>query len=80
MRRLADRIGETVAGIVEIHANDTSAWSGPTFAAALGTIYGIRYEIFRRKFFIKFLNNFIAQLTPFFFYLDRRLPGDRGLA
>ncbi|NNG03907.1 MAG: ABC transporter ATP-binding protein, partial [Inquilinus sp.] len=33
-----------------------------------GRIYEIRYEIFRRKFFIKFLNNFINQLTPFFFY------------
>ena len=41
-----------------------------------GTIYDIRFEIYQRKFFVKFLNNFIAQLTPFFFYLDRRLSGD----
>ena len=34
----------------------------------LGTIYDIRFEIYRRKFFVKFLNNFIGQLTPFFFY------------
>src|SRR5262249_46056469 len=26
------------------------------------------FEIYKRKFFMKFLNNFIAQLTPFFFY------------
>ncbi|SMH61542.1 ABC transporter ATP-binding protein [Azospirillum agricola] len=28
----------------------------------------IRLEIYRRKFFIKSLNNFITHLTPFFFY------------
>ena len=34
----------------------------------LGRIYDIRFEIYQRKFFVKFLNNFIGQLTPFFFY------------
>ena len=34
----------------------------------LGTIYWIRYDIYRKKFFIKFLNTFLGQLTPFFFY------------
>ena len=34
----------------------------------MGAIYDIRFEIYRRKFFVKFLNNFINQLTPFFFY------------
>ena len=33
----------------------------------LDRIFRIRYDIYRKKFFIKFLNNFIAQLTPFFF-------------
>ena len=28
----------------------------------------IRIEIFRRKFTIKIINNFLNQLTPFFFY------------
>ena len=35
---------------------------------ASGKIYGIRFDIFKRKFFVKFLNNFLAQITPFFFY------------
>src|SRR5262249_45262376 len=26
------------------------------------------FEIFQRKFFVKFLNNFLNQLTPFFFF------------
>src|SRR5207302_6519728 len=32
-------------------------------------IYDISFEIYNRKFFAKFLNNFINQLTPFFFFL-----------
>src|SRR6185436_9937343 len=34
----------------------------------LGMIYKIRFDIYKRKFFVKFLNNFLAQITPFFFY------------
>src|SRR5207248_9229290 len=56
------------AGIVDIHANDTVKLQLSTFAHLLGAIYDIRFEIYQRKFFVKFLNNFIAQLTPFFFY------------
>ena len=45
-----------------------SRYERADFAHRLGRIYDIRFEIFQRKFFIKFLNNFLAQLTPFFFY------------
>lgn len=69
VRRLAERIGEGVAGIEEVHAHDTAEWHRADFASWVGTIYDIRLRIYRKKFFIKFLNNFIAQLTPFFFYL-----------
>ena len=69
MRQISDRIGESVSGMPEIHAHDTSAWHLADFAHRYGDIYDIRFEIFQRKFFIKFLNNFINQLTPFFFYL-----------
>ncbi len=68
VRKLSDRIGESISGVQEIHANNTARFALATFTAQLGEIYTIRYEIYRRKFFIKFLNNFIAQLTPFFFY------------
>ena len=68
VRRLAERIGETVSGVEEVHANDTSELHRADFSRWVGTIYGIRLRIYRKKFFIKFLNNFIAQLTPFFFY------------
>ena len=68
VRVLAEKIGEAVSGIEEVHANDGARRILARFTERLGVIYDIRYEIFRRKFFIKFLNNFIAQLTPFFFY------------
>ncbi|MBK4723591.1 hypothetical protein JJL56_32655 [Azospirillum sp. YIM DDC1] len=44
--------------------------SPPVLAVAqsLKRVQAIRLDIYRRKFFIKGLNNFIAHLTPFFFY------------
>ena len=68
VRQLSDRIGETVSGVVEIHASGTASLHQADTSDRLGKIFDIRYEIFRRKFFIKFLNNFLNQLTPFFFY------------
>src|SRR5260221_7712822 len=68
VRQVADRVGDSAAGIVEIYANDAVRLRLANFAGFLGVIYDIRFEIYRRKFFVKFLNNFIAQLTPFFFY------------
>jgi ABC-type multidrug transport system fused ATPase/permease subunit len=67
-RKLSGRIGETVSGITEVHANDTSHYERAHISQRLGKIFLIRFDIYKRKFFIKFLNNFIAQLTPFFFY------------
>lgn len=68
VRKLADRIGETIAGVAEVHAHDTSALERTDVSDRLGVIFDIRYRIFKLKYFIKFLNNFIGQLTPFFFY------------
>jgi putative ABC transport system ATP-binding protein len=68
VRQVADRVHESAAGIVDIQSNDAVKLQLTGFAHLLGTIYGIRFEIYQRKFFVKFLNNFIAQLTPFFFY------------
>jgi ABC-type multidrug transport system fused ATPase/permease subunit len=68
VRRLSERVGEAVSAVEEIHAHDTSEWHRADFARWVGTIYEIRFRIYRKKFFIKFLNNFIAQVTPFFFF------------
>jgi ABC-type multidrug transport system fused ATPase/permease subunit len=68
VRQVADKVQESAAGIVEIQANDTVKLQLTDFAHVLGIIYDIRFEIYQRKFFAKFLNNFLGQLTPFFFY------------
>lgn len=68
VRKLSERIGETVAGVGEIHAHDTAQYELADFSHQLGTIFGIRMKIYRLKFLIKFINNFLAQVTPFFFF------------
>jgi putative ABC transport system ATP-binding protein len=68
VRRLAERISETVGGVRDIRANDRTMYERARFARELGVVFNIRYQIYRKKFFIKFLNNFLAQLGPFFFY------------
>ncbi|MFT3810346.1 MAG: ATP-binding cassette domain-containing protein [Micropepsaceae bacterium] len=67
-RELSGRVAEIVDAAADIQANDTSNWERADITRRLGRIYDIRYEIYRRKFFVKFLNNFLAQVTPFFFY------------
>ncbi len=67
VRHLSQRIGEVTSVIEAVHVNYADQMQLDTFAGHLGRILDIRYAIYKKKFFIKFLNNFIAQLTPFFF-------------
>ena len=67
-RQLAGRIGEMVDGIGTIHAYDTSNFERADASHRLGDIFRIRYDLYQWKFLVKFINNFLAQLTPFFFY------------
>ncbi len=68
VRILSDQLGETVSGVEEVRAHDGSNYMRATFSNQLGKIYDVRYRIYLLKFIIKFLNNFIQQLGPFFFY------------
>jgi putative ABC transport system ATP-binding protein len=68
-RALAGRIAETVDGAVEIHTNDTSNYERADIIDRLGAIFLIRFELYKRKFFVKYLNNMLAATTPFLFYL-----------
>jgi ABC-type phosphate transport system ATPase subunit len=52
----------------DIHSHYTRRYEQATISDRLGKIYDIRFDIYKRKFFIKFLNNFLSVLTPFFFY------------
>lgn len=68
VRRLAADIGETAAGVSDIRINGGLRYRSSLFSSRLGKLYDIRFAIYQKKFFMKFLNNFINQLTPFFFY------------
>ena len=68
-RELSGRVGEIVDGIGAIHINDTSNFERADIAARLGRIFKIRYDLYQWKFMVKFINNFLAQITPFLFYM-----------
>jgi len=50
VRRLSERIGEAVTGAHEIHANDTSQFELADLSDRLGSLYNIRFEIYKKKF------------------------------
>ena len=68
VRRISDKIGETVQGVQEIHTHDASRWVLTDFTQHLDGMFELRYRIYNLKFLIKLLNNFIQQLGPFFFF------------
>ncbi len=67
-RKLSERIGETVDGVRDVHLHGTAQYELADFGQRLGRLFLIRKKIYITKFFIKFLNNFLNQLTPFFFF------------
>ncbi|WP_051631301.1 ABC transporter transmembrane domain-containing protein [Afifella pfennigii] len=68
LRELSEDVGTSIAGIRDIHANNTAAYHLAEFTSRLQKNFEIRYAIFKRKFMIKFINNLMNQITPFFFY------------
>jgi len=68
-RQLAGRIAECVDGATVIHVHDTSNFERADIVGRLGLIFGIRFRLYQLKFAVKFLNNLLAQVTPFLFYL-----------
>jgi putative ABC transport system ATP-binding protein len=67
-RQLAGRIGEIVESSPAIRAHGTDPYERSEIGSRLGGLFFIRLDLYNRKFAIKFLNNLLAQLTPFFFY------------
>jgi ABC-type multidrug transport system fused ATPase/permease subunit len=68
VRALAAEIGEGAVGASTLRVNGGWRYRMAMVSDRLGRLYALRFEIFQKKFFMKFLNNFIGQLTPFFFY------------
>jgi putative ABC transport system ATP-binding protein len=67
-RQLAGRIAEVQDGIEVVHVHNSYSWERAEVGERLFNLFTIRLKIYNRKFFVKSLNNFLAQLTPFFFY------------
>jgi putative ABC transport system ATP-binding protein len=67
-RKLAGRVGEIVDGIEAIHIHDARRWERADISHRLYTLFDLRFRLFKRKFVVKYLNNMLAQVTPFLFY------------
>ncbi len=68
VRKLSSEIGESAAGISDLRANGGWLYRLAQFTERLGRLFDIRFRIYQKKFFMKFLNNLITQMTPFLFY------------
>jgi ABC-type multidrug transport system fused ATPase/permease subunit len=68
VRRNAERISEMAGSVRDIRANDTSWWERARWSDELYRVFIIRFEIYKKKFLIKFINNFLAQFGPFLFF------------
>lgn len=68
VRVLAGQIGETAVGAEALRTSGGYGYRAAQITAQLGTLFFIRFRIYQKKFFMKFLNNFLGQLTPFFFF------------
>jgi ABC-type multidrug transport system fused ATPase/permease subunit len=68
VRKNAERISEMASSVRDIRANDATWWERARWTDELFRVFDIRFEIYKKKFLIKFLNNFISQLGPFFFF------------
>jgi putative ABC transport system ATP-binding protein len=67
-RKLSGRIGEIVETAPAIHAIGVADHARADIGGRLGELFVIRVQLFRRKFAVKYLNNLLAQITPFLFY------------
>jgi len=68
VRQLSSEIGESAAGISDLRTNGGWRYRLAQFSHRLGSLFEIRFKIYNKKFFMKFLNNLITQMTPFLFY------------
>ena len=51
-----------------MQVHNSYAWERAEIGQRLFQLFDMRCDIYNRKFVVKFINNFLSQLTPFFFY------------
>ncbi|MFC6049355.1 ABC transporter transmembrane domain-containing protein, partial [Methylobacterium hispanicum] len=67
-RTFAGRAIEVLEGLETVTANAAGRWERAEIGGRLHGLYDLRLRIYRRKFAVKYLNNLLAQVTPFLFY------------
>jgi putative ABC transport system ATP-binding protein len=67
-RRLAGRISELVDAAPTLNVHGVGSFARADVGDRLARLFTIRFALYRRKFAVKYLNNLIAQVTPFVFY------------
>ena len=77
-RSFAGRVGEVLDGLEAVTVNDTGRWERAEIGGRLFGLYDLRLRIYKRKFLVKYLNNLLAQITPFLFYAIGGLFALRG--
>ncbi len=69
VRKFSEHISETVNGAEDIRANGGIMYTLAKYTSRFANQYKFRLEVYERKFFMKFVNNTINQLTPFYLLL-----------
>jgi putative ABC transport system ATP-binding protein len=77
-RDLSGRVSEIVDGAIDIRLNDSTNFERSDISDRLAKIFFIRFDFYQWKFLVKFINNFLAQFTPFVFYLGGGILAIRG--
>ena len=67
-RQLAGRIGEIVDTAPSAQVHGVTDFHRAEVGSRLAALFGVRFDLYKRKFAVKYINNLLAQLTPFFFY------------
>jgi putative ABC transport system ATP-binding protein len=67
-RTLAGHVGEIVDGMSEVSNHGTGGYEKQKIINILDDLFWIRYDLYGRKFMVKFVNSVLAQITPFLFY------------
>lgn len=69
VRTFSEYIGETVSGAQAIRIHGVQRYVLAGYSSQLSQLLDVRLKLYRQKYMIKFVNNFINQLTPILFYM-----------
>ena len=69
IRTFSEYIGETVSGAQAIRVHGAQRYVLAGYSSQLNKLLDVRLKLYRQKYLIKFVTNFINQLSPILFYL-----------